>query len=160
VGKAARNREKRRQQQHDVDLRPVVGEYDPTAYPPELLDPDKIVGQLGAPMDGWTPELTYRYATLIAEDLTIDWAIMIDVHRVELDGTVTRRLVERIDICESEIHIHHFRQSSDPRDHAGRREILTSISAGDKVTVSRAFDEQLALLSREWPTRVRRWIDG
>lgn len=35
-----------------------------------------------------------------------------------------------------------------------------SISAGDEVTVNDAYELQLALLSREWPERIRRWIDG
>ncbi len=160
VGKGARNREKRRRQRNRGDLRTVIGRYDPEVYPPELLDPDKIASQLGAPIDGWTPELVYRYAILLPEGLNVDWAIMIDVYRVDEMGETIRRRVRRIDICESEIHVHHFRQSGDPDDHQGRREVLMSISAGDEVTVSREFDAQLALLSREWQARVRRWIDG
>ena len=159
MGKGARNREKRKREQGD-DVRTVIGEYDPEAYPPELLFSDKTAGQLGAPIDGWIPELIYRYAILMPEGLTVDWAIMIDVYRVDENGDTIRRRVERIDICESEIHIHHFRQSDDPDDDQGRREVLMSISAGDEVTVSRAYDEQLHYLSREWQGRVRRWVDG
>lgn len=134
--------------------------YDPAVYPPESLDRDKIAGQLGALIGGWIPELVYRYAILIRDGLNVDCAIMIDVCRVDEDGQQTRRRVERIDICHSEIHVHTFRQSADPDDDVGRRHTLMSISAGDAVKFSKAFDLQLALLSREWQARVRRWIDG
>ena len=83
-------------------------------YPPESLDCDKVVGQLGLPIDGWTAELVYRYAILIRDRLNVDWAIMIDVYRLDEDGKQVRRSVERIDICHSEIHVHEFRQSDDP----------------------------------------------
>jgi hypothetical protein len=149
-GKAARNREKRR---HELA-------YDPGRYAPELLDLDKIAGALGPAIDGWIPELVYRYSILIPRGLCIDWAIMIDVYRVDDDGKVVRRKVERIDICHSEVHVHTFRQSDDPRDDVGRRTTLLSISAGDETKVSSEFDQQLSLLSREWEARVRRWMDG
>ncbi len=159
MGKGRRNRDKRRQQR-ELDVRDVVGKYEPSVYPPESLDEDKIVGQLGAPIDGWTPELIYRYAILKRDGLNVNWAIMIDAYRVTENDEEIRRSVERIDICESEVHVHSFRQTDDPDDDQGRREVLMSISAGDAVIVSREFDIQLALLSHEWPSRFRRWIDG
>lgn len=137
-----------------------IADYNPNVYPEDYLDRDLIVGQLGAEIDGWTPELVYRYAIFLPDGLNVDWAMMIYVYRAGKASESTRRRVERIDICESEIHVHTFRQSDDPDDDQGRRTVLASISAGDAVTVSRAFDEQLALLSREWSKRVRRWIDG
>jgi hypothetical protein len=157
VGKGARNREKRRQHQEQQGQSQP---YDPTVYPPDQLDPDKIASQLGTPIDGWVPELIIRYCILIPRALNVDWALMIDVYHVDEDGETVRRRVERIDICHSEIHVHEFRQSDDPTDDQGRRKVLESISAGDEVRVCRAYDEQLALLSREWQARVRRWIDG
>jgi hypothetical protein len=85
---------------------------------------------------------------------------MIDVYRIDGNGDVIRRRVERIDICHSEIHVHDFRQSDDPLDDQGRRRALRSISAGDEVTVDREYGTQLELLAREWPHRIRRWLDG
>jgi hypothetical protein len=111
-------------------------------------------------MDGWTPELIFRYAIFKPLSLNVDWAIMIDVYRVNEEGQTQRRRVERIDICHSEIHVHRFRQSDDPDDDQGERETLTSISAGDEVRVNDAYDMQLHLLSCEWPERLRRWVDG
>ncbi len=154
VGKGVRNRRKRRKQSTGL------ARYDQDGFPEKRLFRDKIAGQLGAPIDGWVPEVIYRYAALTPEWLVVDWAIMIDVYRVEADGEVTRRRVERIDICHSEIHVHVFRQSDDPGDDQGRKTVLTSISAGDEVIVSRAYDEQLALLFADWQLRVERWIDG
>lgn len=120
MGKGSRNREKRRQQS---DLRENLGRYHPSAFPEGRLDRNKIASQLGAPVDGWTPELIYRYAILIPEGLNVDWAIMIDVYRRTDQGETVRRRVERIDICHSEIHVHQFRQSDDPADDQGRREV-------------------------------------
>jgi hypothetical protein len=157
VGKGSRNRELRRQEE---ELREAVGNYDPEQFPQDRLDPDMIVGTLGAPVDGWTPELIYRYEQLLPERLTVNWAIMVDVFRVDQSGNTIRRKVERIDICHSEIHIHRFRRSDDPEDDLGERDVLMSISAGDEHIVSREFEVQLQLLSLEWPRRVERWIDG
>lgn len=158
MGKGKRNREKRSQPKNQPP--PDSGDYRPDAFPIETLDSDKIVGPLGSPLDGWNFELIYRYAIQLLTGLNVNWAIMIDAYKWNEDGRSVRRRVERIDICDSEIHTHTFRQSDDPRDRAGRRTVHESISAGDEVRVSRAFDEHLALLSREWEARVRRWIDG
>ena len=162
-GRKGRRKKPKRQQVRDLSsgMPPTeILDYDPQVYPPERLDRDKTAGQLGAPIDGWIPELVYRYAILLPDGLNVDWAIMIDVYRLDESGQIVRRRVERIDICHSEIHVHSFRRSDDPDDDVGRRETLMSISAGDAVRVSRAYDLQLALLSREWQLRVRRWIDG
>jgi hypothetical protein len=134
--------------------------YDPKRYAPERLYADKVVGQLGASVDGWTPELVYRYAILVPESLCVDWAIMVDVYRLDGSGEVIRRRVERIDICHSEIHVHEFRQSDDPLDDHGRKRVLMSISAGEEVTVDREYGRQLDQLAVDWLDRVRRWIDG
>lgn len=139
---------------------PRAGEYDPRQFRTDQLHTDKTVAQLGAPIDGWTPELIYRYSILIPASLCIDWAIMIDVYRIDENGAAARRRVQRIDICHSEVHLHEFRQSDDPADDQGRRTVLQSISAGDALTVDREFGVQLTLLARDWPDRVRRWIDG
>jgi len=154
VGKGGRNRRKRTEQST------ALAKYDQVGFPEELLFRDKIVGQLGSPIDGWVPQLIYRYAALTPEWLVVDWAIMVDVYRVEANGEETRRRVERIDICHSEVHVHVFRQSDDPSDDQGRKTVLTSISAGDEVIVSRAYEEQLAMVFADWQLRVERWIDG
>lgn len=154
VGKGRRNRDSRR------TAHSAVGAYDPGQLPPERLFADKVVGQLGAPVDGWIPELVYRYAILVPESLCVDWAIMLDVYRLDENGGVIRRRVERIDICHSEIHVHEFRRSDDPLDDGGRRRVLRSISAGDEVTVDREYGIQLDQLAHDWLDRVRRWIDG
>ena len=70
-----------------------------------------------------------RYAILIPEGLNLEWAIMIDIYRIDEAGQVIGRRVERIDICESEIHVHHFRRSDDPDDDQGCREVIEAISA-------------------------------
>ena len=124
MGKGARNRGKRRQQQEQQGQ---IQPYDPTVYPPDQLDPDKIVSQLGAPIDGWTPELIFRFAILRRRALYVDWALMFDVYRIDEDDKTVRRRVERIDICHSEVHVHEFRQSDDPADDQGRRKVLMSI---------------------------------
>lgn len=138
-----------------------LNRYDPTSFPADFLDRDKVISQLGAAVDGWVPELVFRYAIYVPLGLNVDWAIMIDAYREDdLDSGESRRRVERIDICDSEVHIHRFRQSDDPLDDQGRRSRIISLYAGDETTVSRQWDLQLAKLSREWPERLRRWIDG
>lgn len=92
--------------------------------------------------------------------LTIDWAIMIYARRVDEGRQAQRRLVRRIDICHSQVHRHEFRCSSDPNDDQGIRTTIVSLSADDATTVNHEYDAQMALLSREWPQRVRIWIDG
>jgi hypothetical protein len=137
--------------------------YDPSVYPEEDLHHNTDVGQLGdEPIDGWTFELVYRYAIYVPEGLNVDWAIMTYAAR-RLPGepsVVERRIVERIDCCHSELHIHSFRRSDDPADDTGRKIPLTSLSAGDAVIVSREYDVQMALHSREWRQRAWRWLDG
>lgn len=156
MGKGARIRRRRREQSTGL------AKYDPEGFPEERLWRQKIASQLGAPIDGWTPELIYRLAVLEPAQLNVDWAIMIDVYRVEADGEVIRRRVERIDICHSQVHVHVFRQSDDPSDDQGRKTVLTSISAGDEAIVSMEFDRQQELLFEDddWRRRVERWIDG
>ena len=135
--------------------------YDPTTFPEDLLYRDKVVSQLGAAVDGWIPELVYRYAIHGPLGINVDWAIMINAYREDdTDTGETRRRVERIDICDSEVHIHRFRQSDDPHDDQGRRSRIISLYTGDEATVNRQWDMQMANLSREWPERLRRWIDG
>lgn len=137
-----------------------LGKYDVTAFPDDLLYRDAVESVMGAPIGGWIPELFYRFAVHRQMALNVDWAIMLYARRAD-DGTnATRRRVERIDICESEVHIHRFRFSDDPDDDQGQRKRVISLYAGDEVTVNEHFDRQLALLSREWESRMRRWIDG
>jgi len=134
--------------------------YDPAnLFDEDDLARDKVVGVLGEPIDGWVPELVYRYA-LHRSGLMVDWAIMLDTYRVEHGSDEPRRRVERIDICESEVHVHRFRRSDDPDDDQGERATILPLYAGDEVTVDRQWDEQFAILNREWRQRMRRWIDG
>jgi hypothetical protein len=132
--------------------------YNPAAYPPDEVYRDTVASILAPPIDGWLFELVYRYA--IHHGLNIDWAIMIWARRTEDGLTAVRRRVQRIDICHSEVHCHNFRYSDDPDDDVGERDPIVSLSANDGVTVSREYDKQMALLSLEWPERIRRWIDG
>ena len=161
VGKGNRNRDRRRQQDAAHDIRSVVGEYDPHKYSTESLQHEEIASDLGPPIDGWVPQLTYRFTTYVPAALIVDWAIMLNVYRVsENHDDAHRRRVQRIDICESEVHVHEFRRSDDPNDDQGRRVVLMSISADDDARVSGEFALQMGYLSQEWPERVRRWIDG
>lgn len=131
--------------------------YDPGEYPDPEVHRDTRAGLLGT-FDGWEFELVYRYG--IYRGLTIDWAIMIYARRVDEGRQALRRLVQRIDICHSQVHRHEFRCSSDPNDDQGIRTTIVSLSADDATTVNHEYDVQMALLSREWPQRVRIWIDG
>lgn len=135
-------------------------EYDVTAFPEDLLYRDQVVSVLGAPMAGWIPELVFRYAVFQPIALNVDWAIMLNARRVEDGAVAPRRRVERIDICHSEVHIHRFRRGDDPDDDQGKRTRIVSLYAGDEDTVNRQFDLQMTLLSQEWESRVRRWMDG
>lgn len=137
-----------------------LGRYDPTVFHEDWLYRDKIVSVLGAPMDGWVPELVYRLAIDQRTGLNVDWAIMTYAFREETGATGDRRRVERIDICESEVHLHRFRRSDDPADDQGERRRIISLYAGDEATVSHQWDEQMMAHSREWEYRMRRWIDG
>lgn len=140
---------------------PQLDPYDPTVFPEEFLERETVVSQLGAAVDGWVPELVFRYSIHRQLGLNIDWAIMIDAYRHnDLDTGHSRRRVERIDICDSEVHIHRFRRSDDPSDDQGRRSRILSLYAGDEATVNRQWDLQMTSLSHEWPKRLRRWIDG
>lgn len=156
-----RKRKPRRHQVKSITVGyPPIGEqpYDPADYPADELYRDKVVSILGPPLDGWIFELVYRYA--IYRGLNIDWAIMIWARRAEDGINAERRRVQRIDICHSEVHCHEFRCSSDPDDDLGERSLIVSLRTNDGVTVSREWDKQMALVSQEWPERVRRWIDG
>jgi hypothetical protein len=134
-------------------------EYDPKVYPDADVYRDHVVSVLNdAPIDGWIFELVYRFG--IYHGLNVDWAIMINARAVADGLKAERRRVERIDICHSEVHSHSFKRSSDPADKLGERTTIMPLTARQAVRVSKAYDEQLALLSREWPERVRRWIDG
>lgn len=133
--------------------------YDSSRFPEDTLYKDTIVSVLGAAMDGWVPELVYRYEIYAPLGLNVNWAIMINA-RPEGDPSAPRRRVERIDICHSEIHIHRFRLSDDPDNDQGERISILSLHAGDEATVSTQWDMLLAQLSREWPERMRRWLDG
>lgn len=135
--------------------------YNPRDYPDAEVFRDTVVTVLNdEPIDGWKFELVFRFG--IYRGLNVDWAIMLNARTASPTPGAKRlrRLVERIDICHSELHTHSFTQSSDPADDQGERTTIMSLSAGDAVIVSRAYDEQMALLSREWPQRARRWIDG
>jgi hypothetical protein len=143
----------------NVGYPPTVRQpYDPAVYPADEVYRDTVVSVLGAPVDGWIFELVYRYA--IYHGRNIDWAIMIWARRVEDGMNPVRRRVQRIDICHSEVHCHNFRQTSDPDDDLGERDVIVSLSANDGVRVSHEWDDQMALLSVQWPERIRRWIDG
>jgi hypothetical protein len=134
--------------------------YDVSAFPEDLLYRDKVVSVLGPPIDGWIPELAFRYAVFQPIGLNVDWAIMLNARRTE-DGTYApRRRVERIDICHSEVHFHRFRRSGDPDDDQGERKAIISLYAGDEATVNDQFDLQMMRLSHDWELRMRRWIDG
>jgi hypothetical protein len=140
-------------------LQSEIGPYDPSVYAEEDLYCDEVTSVLGAPIDGWTFELVYRVA-IDGHGLNVNWAITISA-RVTADGpTAERRRVERIDICHSEVHRHRFWKSSDPVDDLGKRKRIESLSAGDAATVSRQWDIQMMLVSREWSKRARWWIDG
>lgn len=141
---------------HAADL----GRYDPHVVPDDQLYCDTIVSVLGPPMSGWIPELVYRVAIDQQTGLNVDWAIMTNAYRVEDGAKGDRRRVERIDICESEVHYHRFRRSDDPDDDQGERRRIISLYAGDEVTVNYQWDLQFSLLSHEWEQRLRRWIDG
>lgn len=134
--------------------------YEVGQFPVDDLYRDKVVSILGAPIDGWTPELVYRYAIYAPLGLNVDWAIMLYARRVEDGGSGARRRVQRIDICDSEVHVHRFRRSDDPADDQGERSMIVSLYAGDEATVSHQWDVQMQWLSREWPQRMRRWLDG
>jgi hypothetical protein len=155
------NRRRRRRTMGVGDfLTADLGRYDPLAFPEDLLYRDEVVSILGAPMDGWVPELVYRYAVLVPTGLNVDWAIMLNAYRVEDGGAGPRRQVERVDICHSEIHTHRFRRSGDPNDDLGERTRIMSLYAGNEATVSREWDVEMVIISREWQKRLRRWIDG
>lgn len=132
--------------------------YDPTVFPENECSNDLVASVLGAAVDGWVPELLYRYT--LYRGLYIDWAIMIYARPADGDPSAPRRRVERIDICESEVHVHRFRRSGDPDDDQGERTAIMSLNSGDEATVSNQWDVMLAQLSREWPKRMRRWLDG
>lgn len=132
--------------------------YDPKDYPEDELYRDTVVSLLGPPIDGWLFELVYRFA--IFRGYNIDWAIMIFARRVDEEPKGPRRKVLRIDICHSEVHRHIFKQSSDLADDLGIREPILSLSNGEGVRVSREWDHQMTLISRNWQQRVREWIDG
>jgi len=134
--------------------------YEVGKFPVDDLYGDKVVSILGAPINGWVPELVYRYAIFVPLGLNVDWAIMLYARRVEDRGSGARRRVERIDICDSEVHIHRFRRSDDPADDQGERSAIVSLYAGDEATVSHQWDIQMQWLSHEWPQRMRRWLDG
>ncbi|MEW5808568.1 MAG: hypothetical protein AB1925_03865 [Actinomycetota bacterium] len=74
-----------------------MGNYDPSSFPEDLLDRDKVASQLGAPVDGWIPELIFRYAIFKPLGLNVDWAIMIDVYRVNEDGQTEEELSIPVD---------------------------------------------------------------
>lgn len=133
--------------------------YDPSRFPEDALYEDTIVSVLGAPMDGWTPELVYRYEIYAPLGLIVNWAIMLNARPAE-DASAPRRLVERVDLCHSEIHVHRFRRTSDPDDNLGERSTIASLHTGDEATVNDEWERQMALISREWPERMRRWLDG
>ena len=137
-----------------------LGRYDISEFPEDQLYTDECVSVMGAPIHGWVPELFFRYTIFTPEGLNVDWAIALNVRRVEDGGSGPRRKVERIDICHSEVHSHRFKMSDDPDDDLGRRKKLVSLYAGDAVTVNDQWDLQMHILSREWPQRVERWIDG
>ena len=133
--------------------------YDPSRFPEDAIYKDTIVSVLGAPMDGWIPELVYRYEIYAPLGLNVNWAIMLNARPAE-DASAPRRRVERVDLCHSEIHIHRFRRSSHPDDDLGERSPIMSLHTGDEATVSNEWDNQMALISRDWPDRMRRWLDG
>ncbi|WP_156670020.1 hypothetical protein [Mycobacterium sp. E3305] len=157
-----RGRKPRRREVYSVNvgLPPTQrNDYSPKVYPDAEIYRDHVVSVLNdAPIDGWVFELVFRYG--IYRGLNVDWAIMINA-RAAADGPrAERRRVERTDICHSEVHCHKFSNSSDPADTLGERTTIMPLTEGQAVRVSRAYDEQMSLLSREWPERVRRWIDG
>ncbi|MCV7424391.1 hypothetical protein H7K45_27980 [Mycobacterium yunnanensis] len=142
-------------------LAQTLGGYDAAAqFPEDLLYRDKIASTLGPPIRGWIPELVFRYAIFQPLELNVDWAIMLYARPVGDSSKEARRRVERIDICDSEVHTHRFRMSDDPDDDQGQRKKLISLYAGDEATVSRQYDLQMSYLSREWEQRMRRWLDG
>ena len=106
----------------------------------------------------------YRFA--IYRDLYVDWAIMLwatwdNLQHLLSEGTpAERRRIERTDCCESQIHRHLFTINSDPDDDQGQRIEITPLRSGDAIKVDREFDTQLALVSRQWEERTRRWLDG
>ncbi|MBB2990272.1 hypothetical protein FHR72_001740 [Mycolicibacterium iranicum] len=110
-----------------------LGRYDPHSCPEDQLYRDTIVSVLGAAMDGWVPELVFRLAIDHRTGLNIDWAIMTHAYRIEDGAKGDRRRVERIDICESEVHYHRFRRSDDPDDDQGERRRIISLYADDAV---------------------------
>ncbi|MCB9440819.1 MAG: hypothetical protein H6523_11290 [Mycolicibacterium sp.] len=134
--------------------------YDATAFAEADLFYDQVVSVLGAPIDGWVPELVYRYTIFGPTGLNVNWAIMLYAYRAEEGVRGARRRVERIDICDSEVHTHRFRRSDDPDDDQGERSTVISLNSGDEATVSHQWDVQMMALSREWRERMRRWIDG
>ena len=134
--------------------------YDPSIYPKDDVYKVETVGALGAPMDSWVPELAWRMTGVQSTGVVVDWAIMINAYREEDGAGGPRRRVERIDICDSEVHVHRFCRSSDPNDDLGKCERLISLSAGDEFSVDCQFDDQMVLVSHEWENRMRRWIDG
>lgn len=76
--------------------------HNPATYPDEL-DTDKYVGSLGLTVDGWAPKLAWRMSRLRHYGTLVDWAIMIDAYREEAGPAGSRRRVERIDVCHSEL---------------------------------------------------------
>jgi hypothetical protein len=154
------SRPRRRRTKVSEFLQSTLPHYDVTVFAETDLYRDKVASTLGDAMDGWVPELVYRYAVHQQLGLNVDWAIMLYAYRGEDGARGTRRRVERIDICDSEVHTHRFRLSGDPGDDQGERTTVTSLYAGDEATVSHQWDVQMAALSREWPERMRRWLDG
>ncbi|WP_157897393.1 hypothetical protein [Mycobacteroides chelonae] len=132
--------------------------YNPCELPEDQVLKDKIVSVLGAPIDGYKFELVYRYT--LFQGLFVDWAIMIYALKTAGGLDAERLRVERIDICHSEVHKHTFGRSSPADDDLGHRTVIQSLSAGDEAIVDREYDKQLALVSREWQLRARRWLDG
>lgn len=61
--------------------------YDPTVFPENECSNDLVASVLGAAVDGWVPELLYRYT--LYRGLYIDWAIMI--YARPADGDRQRR---------------------------------------------------------------------
>lgn len=154
------SRPRRRRTKVSAFLQSTLPHYDVTIYTEADLFRDKVVSTLGAPVDGWVPELVYRYAIHQQTGLNVDWAIMLYAYRSEDGARGDRRRVERIDICDSEVHTHRFRLSDEPDDDQGERTTVTSLYAGNEATVNHQWDVQMAILSREWPDRMRRWLDG
>jgi hypothetical protein len=131
-------------------------------YPGRFEDQTSFA--LEGEFQGWRGELTWTYA--LDHGLIVDWALMLDVLRVDAPlnvaehGLRERRRVERVDSCDSQIHRHLFTINSDPDDNDGEREILIRLSENDADIVDRECQHYLDMLVKYWQERARRWLDG